>query len=407
MIMTILFISNEYPPDTGFGGIATYTAHMAEGLAAMGHQVQVICRSVSGRDETFSQSGVTVHRIVPGPYTLPHSPLFFPFRAICYRTVPQSLVRLAWAKSVERKVSSFKNAGITFDIMEYPECGAEGFFLRRATGTTVVRLHTPWELIRRYDDLPGPATDHWFLNFMERNTSRNASAITAPSRSLAETVKKKWRLERVTVYPNPLPVSSYKKTSGNGWIYTGRVERRKGVDILLYAYAAALSRRPLPKLTLVGRSYGTMKTGIDFGSYIRQTISRLALDGSVTWIPGLPQHEIAAHLASASAAFFPSRWENFPYACMEAMASGCAVVASDCGGFPEMIENNVSGLLVPPGDERELEKALLRLADEPGLAQALGGNGRSRAAARFDRSIVCATAEGFYRSLLDRNDYDA
>ena len=46
--MRILFISNEYPPDTGLGGIGTYTGHIAEGLALRGHTVQVICRSVSG-----------------------------------------------------------------------------------------------------------------------------------------------------------------------------------------------------------------------------------------------------------------------------------------------------------------------------------------------------------------------
>ncbi|MBN1130864.1 MAG: glycosyltransferase family 4 protein [Chitinispirillaceae bacterium] len=403
--MTILFISNEYPPDTGFGGIATYTSYMAEGLTAMGHQVAVICRSVSGRNESFTQSGVTLHRTIPGPYTLPQARVFFPLRVLCYRTVPQSLVRLAWAKSVERKVHSLIRSGCVFDIIEYPECGAEGFFLRHAAAATVARLHTPWELIRRYDDLPGPFTDHWLQNRMERVATRKASAVSSPSHALAQMMKARWRLKQVTVYPNPLPVSSYRPSDGTGWIYTGRIERRKGVDLLIRAYAAAASRQPLPHLTLIGRAYGRMKAGGSFETYLRQLITGLGLERRVTWIPGVSQTEIAGHLARSSAAFFPSRWENFPYACLEAMASGCAVVASRCGGFPEMIEDNVSGLLVTPGDEQELREAMTRLAGETDRARALGRNGRARTAGLFDSAVVCASAERFYRSLIRRGDH--
>jgi glycogen synthase len=130
--MNILFISNEYPPDTGFGGIGTYSRHAAEGLALRGHNVHVICRSIDAASSTVSENGVTLHRLVPGPYPLPQGRAFFLPRQICYRMIPQSLVRLAWATTVANACSTLINKAGPFDIIEYPECGAEGTLPRRS-----------------------------------------------------------------------------------------------------------------------------------------------------------------------------------------------------------------------------------------------------------------------------------
>jgi glycogen(starch) synthase len=398
--MKILFISSEYPPDTGWGGIGTYTGHIAEGLVSRGHSVHVICRSVSGANNTVVQNGVTVHRAVPGPYTLPSSKYWYPLRALCYRFVPQSLVRLAWAKTAARTVASLRETGTFFDIIEYPECGAEGFFCTGAATITVTRLHTPWEIIQRYDGLPGPASDSMALTFLEKTAAKQSAAITSPTHALAQLMKKRWGLKQVTVYPNPIPAARYTATAGNGWIYTGRIERRKGVETLLRAYAALRRDHSLPTLTLLGRPYGHLKNGMEYAEHIRRIIAVNGLGEQVAWIPGVLTHEVAGYLARSSVAFFPSLWENFPYACLEAMVGGCAVVASRCGGFPEMIDDTETGLLFEPGSEHALQEMMLRFLNEPGLARTLGDAARRRAALTFDSAIICADAERFYRSLL-------
>jgi glycogen(starch) synthase len=404
--MIILFVSNEYPPDTGFGGIGTYTLHAAEGLAARGHRIHVICRGVSDKNETIICNGVTLHRVIPGPYTLPSTRLFFPFRMICYRTIPQSLVRLAWAKTVERTIADLRNAGLLFDLIEYPECGAEGFYVKQATGATIVRLHTPWSLIHKFDDLGGPGADRILQEYLEKGATRKATAITAPSQALAALLKKRWRLPQVTVYPNPLPAGSFPQTKGGGWIYSGRIERRKGIDVLLRAYARLCAEHTAPPLMLLGRSYGRLKNSEEYGNYIRSLIANPALSEKVTWIPGVPQYDVATYLSRSSVAFFPSLWENFPYACLEAMACGCAVVASRCGGFPEMIDDGLSGILVEPGAETALYGAMLRLLQEPALVTKLGAAARVRVASCFDRESVCERAEGFYRSLCRESSHE-
>ncbi len=86
------------------------------------------------------------------------------------------------------------------------------------------------------------------------------------------------------------------------------------------------------------------------------------------------------------AAFFvvPSVWQDaLPLSVMEPMARGKAVIASRVGGIPEMIEDGVSGLLVEPGDEDALARAMSGLLREPGRAERLGAAARERVATRF------------------------
>jgi glycosyltransferase involved in cell wall biosynthesis len=80
----------------------------------------------------------------------------------------------------------------------------------------------------------------------------------------------------------------------------------------------------------------------------------------------------------------PAVWgEAFGLTIAEAMASGCAVVASDVGGIPELIESGVTGLLVPPADEVALRGAIARLIDDRELRMRLSERARSRVIERF------------------------
>jgi len=118
--MKILYISNEYPPETGYGGIGTYTMHCAEGMAARGHLVHVLCRSLSAEAFTIEQNGVMVHRTSPGVYPLPSHRIFYPVRMLCYKAIPHGLSRLAWARQVYAAYQGLVALKEKFDIIEYP-----------------------------------------------------------------------------------------------------------------------------------------------------------------------------------------------------------------------------------------------------------------------------------------------
>jgi len=400
--MRILYISNEYPPETGFGGIATYTMNMACGMSLLGHEVHVVCRSVSGTRRTEMDGRVTIHRIGPGHYPLPSSRALYLFRKACTRLVPHSLERLAWAREVCGAVKDISLSG-RFDIIEFPECGGEGFYVRNSKKTILAaRLHTPWKLVASLDGISENPLEKTLLSYIERVPVRAASGVSCPTLSLAATVKKLWRLDSVDVFPNPIPIDEYPASTGNDWIYTGRVERRKGVHILVQAYASLVRKIKPPHLRIVGRPYGTIN-GAAYGDYVEGLIERNNLAGSIEWIRGIDHDSVKRLLAKSSVAIFPSQWENLSYSCLEAMACGCTVVASRCGGFSEIIRHGENGFLATPGDPDDLAAILYKLhTGNYGDPAAIGVAARQTVRTTCDSSVVCKKAEQWYGSLGDR-----
>ena len=90
----------------------------------------------------------------------------------------------------------------------------------------------------------------------------------------------------------------------------------------------------------------------------------------------------------------PSFSEGMPNAALEAMSAGLPVIASKVGGLPEVVADSLTGLLVPPGDENALGRAMAALAADPERARSMGAAGRERAIAEFSPKI---RARRFFR----------
>jgi glycosyltransferase involved in cell wall biosynthesis len=134
----------------------------------------------------------------------------------------------------------------------------------------------------------------------------------------------------------------------------GRLSAQKGHPVLLEAVAAARERGADVQLTLVGD--GPLR------DELRRLAGALGLDGAVT-LPGAIGHDRLAELYQQADAFcLASFAEGVPVVLMEAMASGLPVIATRVMGVPELVEDGVSGLLVPPGRADLIADALVRLA---------------------------------------------
>ncbi|MBN1760441.1 MAG: glycosyltransferase family 4 protein [Chitinispirillaceae bacterium] len=403
--MRIGFISGEYPPETGFGGIGTYTKHCAEYLGGKGHRVTIFSRSIDSSESVIFQHGVTIVRIPPRPYPLPRFRAAYPLRQWCTRQFPHTLNRLSWSLAVAAALKMILKTTPRFDIVEAPECGAEGLFIScRMARRRIVRMHTPWEMIRELDRIKEPWGDRIALPLIERIAAAKAEGRTAPSFAIAKEIRHRWHLHAPEVIRNPLPVAAYNRSSGKEWIYTGRIERRKGVHHLISAYTACCARsgRTPPPLTLIGRAYGSNPDGTDYGDSIRSMIGRIDTGSAVRWIEGASLTEVAEHLRNSAVAFFPSLWENFPYTCLEAMACGCIVVASRCGGFPEIITHDRNGILVDTDSSAAIEAVMIRLVERPESCDRLGPAARSYVEQHLTPEIAGARMEQFYRELLER-----
>ncbi len=396
--MKILYISSEYPPQTGFGGIATYTKYMAEAMTSMGQQVHVLCRSIDEENHSVL-NGVNVHRVPCGPYPLPDSFLCYPLRRLSYKMISQSLNRLAWARTVNKEYIRL-SANNTFDIIEYPECGAEGYYLTFKRLPLVVRLHTPWTIVRQLNMIKEHPLDCWLQKHLERWSITHAKAITSPSNALAAMLQKGWNIRKTVVFPNPLPVNRFKsEKTDSQWIYTGRLEYRKGVHLLVRAYQMVCKTHNPPQLLLVGRGFGDMPDGKPYIQYIKNLISEFGLENKIRIIEGVDQSEIPDYLQTSTVAFFPSLWENYPYSCLEAMAAKTAVCCPDCGGFPEIIEDGKNGVLFKCNDSFSLAQKMKWFLENKEATLDLANQARQYVINNYDPVQICKRALLVYQSI--------
>lgn len=97
----------------------------------------------------------------------------------------------------------------------------------------------------------------------------------------------------------------------------------------------------------------------------------------------------------------PSLTESCPITLLEAMASGLPTISSNVGGIPEIIENNETGLLVPPKNSKELAEKILFLINNRKLARKLSFNGRKLVEKKFDSKIMAEKTKKFYEEILE------
>ena len=93
----------------------------------------------------------------------------------------------------------------------------------------VVLLHTPWTIVRQLNQIKEHPLDCWLKKYLERRSITHAKAVTSPSNALAAMLKKEWHIKDAVVFPNPLPANRFiSGKTDSQWIYTGRLEYRKG-----------------------------------------------------------------------------------------------------------------------------------------------------------------------------------
>jgi glycosyltransferase involved in cell wall biosynthesis len=111
--------------------------------------------------------------------------------------------------------------------------------------------------------------------------------------------------------------------------------------------------------------------------------------------------DVASVLADVDVVGLTSRNEGTPVALIEALAAATPVVATRVGGVPDVVDDHVTGLLVPPGDPRALSRALAQLLADPQMRRRFGTEGRARMVARFSATRLLHDIGDLYRELLD------
>ena len=211
-----------------------------------------------------------------------------------------------------------------------------------------------------------------------------------------------WRRGRVVRILNgiaavgPRPMAGLRSGNGPLIAYVGRLNRWKGYEVFVEAVAQISERYPTADFVLAGDP--------PFGEEwraesLRQDAAAAGVTGRLRLLGHVPDG--AAVCSAADIVAVPSTSPDpLPTVVLEGMRAGCAVVVSAHGGAPEMIEDGVSGILVPPGDAVALARAIAGLLDDPGRRERIGSAARERVRAEFSVERMLDQVERVYLDLL-------
>ena len=170
----------------------------------------------------------------------------------------------------------------------------------------------------------------------------------------------------------------------------GRLSEEKRHVDLLKAFAIVLRKFPKATLLIVGDGY--------LRSYLEDLSVKLNISDSVNFV-GF-QENVFRFLTNIDVFVLPSRTEGAGISILEAMAVGLPIVATKVGGIPEVVTDNITGLLVNPYDISNLAKAISKLLSKPELIISMGENGREKVFREFDPKRFVDQHEHIYKSLI-------
>ena len=231
-----------------------------------------------------------------------------------------------------------------------------------------------------------------------------ADALLCPSHALARHAETQYGLPdgSVQVIPLPLGDSVYIQRAPEVWgsgviSYVGRLELRKGVIEWLRAACAVAREYPRVRFEFVGANI-LGKNRVSSALLLHELVPVDLKDRFIFW--GAQDRPFLHKLLSRSqVAAVPSRWENFPYTCIEAMCSGLPVIATRQGGLAEMIKDGCSGWFAPTPGEQGLADALR--ASLEAKADVLSEMGRRASA---DIQLLCNNQTVLARHLEFRRE---
>jgi glycosyltransferase involved in cell wall biosynthesis len=393
--MRVLLVTQEYPPETRWGGIGTYAGILAPALAAAGAEVHVLS-VVRGQDRrTTAAHGVQVHR----------APVIAPPGVGRLSGHPETWRRLTIAANVAREQRRLEHdLGVTFDVAECPEWNAEGLLLgRRRALPVVVRMHSAASQVFPFLGPIGP--DERRAIRIEDDAISRATLVTGTHAQIAY-VRARLGLPDAQLREITLPVQPVQALplpSGAPVIcFAGRFEHRKAPETLVRALPAVRAELPDVRLVLVGRDCA--RPGIASSvTWLANLASDLGVGAAIEIIDGWSTSGgVARAIASATVCAAPSRWESFGYVAAEAAALGRPIAASALPGFSDIVVDHETGRLVPLDDIAAWSETLVQMLRDRERCAAMGAAAAARVATECAPDRVAMLTLAAYEAAIAR-----
>jgi glycosyltransferase involved in cell wall biosynthesis/GT2 family glycosyltransferase len=399
----LCFVSQDFPPGV-VSGIARVSHELAAGLAAQGHVVRAIVRATDGQHTVDWEDGVWVHRVpdAPDPEVPPGNPCELP-DTIWRRGVAvlRELERIATIRPI--------------DLVQAPNWDCEGLAtMLDGRWRTVLGVYTPMICAVEYNpdwkhdaDLQRQILRPIIAG--EALCYRRANAVLACGPSIVQRIETDYavRLDDrpIGLVPHGLPdlggaPPPPAEREVVEILFVGRLEPRKGIDLLLRAVPSVCVRLPEARFLIAGDDSLPIEGGATFRQRFEQDPANAPWLDRVSFLGRVSDAELDALYRRCDLVVVPSRFESFGLPLIEAMMRARPVIAAAAGGMAEIVEVNGNGLLTEPEDIEGLAAAIRRLVVSATDRHAFGARSRELFLERYERSRMIQGATAFYAGLL-------
>lgn len=275
-------------------------------------------------------------------------------------------------------------------------CAAYGSFFRKAILASIARTFGVPVILHLHGGAMQKFYSQLFRPFRRFVSSQlyKASIVLVLTESWREFVQAVAPGSKIMVLPNyvSLPQNVNRPRSGPALqvLFLGLVAEQKGIYELLSAFKLAIA--DVPQLKLVVAGDGEIEKARVFAR-------GLGLETKVEFCGWVSGQEKETLFATSEIFVLPSHHEGLPVSILEAMSWCLAVVATDVGGVPDVIRDQVDGLIVSPGDVASLAASLVRLGKDESMRTAMAAAGRSRVEHAFSADVVLPRLENLYASM--------
>ncbi len=404
--MRILMLAQFYPPT--IGGEERHVHDLSIELVARGHDVAVATLWHEGMPEFECDQGVRIHRIRGSMQRLSalfsekgrqHSPPFpdpealWALRRVIMCERPDIVHAHNWIVHSFTPLKAWSKARLVVTLHDTSLiCAQKRFMCHGALCDGPGFLKCLGCAADHYGAAKGVPTTlaNWIWGKIERQT---VDMFLPVSQAMVEATQLAKHGAPYRVIPNFVPNDVGGSLSDadpllaelpedNYLLFVGDLTRDKGVEVLLQAYAEMGSQIPL---VLIGRPV------FDFSAN---------LPPNVLILPNWPHNAVMSAWSRCFIALVPSTClESFGIVALEAMTMGRPVVASRIGGLSDIVVDDETGFLVPPGDALALRQAIQCLLDDPARRERMGALAKQRVA-EFQATTVVSRIEQVYQEVL-------
>ena len=392
--MNIAFVTPEFVTEIGYdGGLANYLYKISKSLIKRGHNIYIIV--ISEDDEIFLYEDINVIRVTHKSYVLRiYQKLFF----------GKFYAPVKWLVQSQKLNNALKklNAKITLDIVQFASMEATGFFASSVV-PKVGRISSYKPLNENaYERKMGFVTKT--LNYLEMMALKKMDGVFGPSKITANIVSQKIQ-KPVKVIESPV----FQKNTYNIQVYNdslkdkkyllffGSLSLLKGIKEIGDIIYKVLSEFPDIFFVFVGKDRGDL-----LGKPMMDYIWRKAAEkrGRCLFLGSMEQEFLQPIIAKSTAVVLPSRMDNFPNTCIEAMLLGKIVIGTDGASYEQLIEDGRNGYLCKIKDPFSLLQSIRKvLSLDEEEKRKISKNAQSTVK-RLSPTIIAEEMEYYYKEII-------